>query len=93
MARKKTDEEIDLTSNRQIAFRAPDAVHGALKMIQGRLEMVSFRVDGKQPSGQDVLIWLLCELYMDGPDKWPGRIEKAYARFVEFESKNTSEQH
>jgi len=91
MARKKTDDENDLTGNRQLAFRAPDSVHGALKMIVGRLEMGSFRFNGKQPSGQDVLIWLLCEMYMDGPDKWPGRIENAYARFVEFESEFGSE--
>ena len=74
--------------DRQIAFRAPDIVHGGLKEIIGRLERISYRVDGKPTSGQDILNWLVGELYMEGPEKWPKRIAEAHKKFVEFAEQN-----
>lgn len=87
MARKKTGAVID-APDRQLAFRAPDIVHGGLKEIIGRLEKVSYRVDGAPVSGQDILNWLIGELYMDGPDKWAKRITDAHRRFVDFANQN-----
>ncbi len=87
MAKKKSGAVID-APDRQIAFRAPDIVHGGLKEIVGRLERNSFRIDQKPPSGQDILNWLIGELYMSGPDNWPKRIEFAHSQFVKFCDQN-----
>ena len=87
MARKRTTAVID-GQDRQLAFRAPDIVHGSLKEIVGRLEKVSYRVDGKPVSGQEILNWLIGELYMEGPDKWANRVTTAHKRFVDFASQN-----
>lgn len=87
MARKKGGVILD-APDRQLAFRAPDVVHGGLKEIVGRLEKKSFRIEGKPPSGQDILNWLIGELYMEGPDKWADRVTEAHGRFNEFTSQN-----
>jgi hypothetical protein len=88
MARKKAESVAEMPTERVLAFRAPDVVHGALKQIVGRLEMASCRVDGKNPSGQDVLNWMIGELYMQGPDKWAERIESAHTSYQAFTSQN-----
>jgi hypothetical protein len=87
MARKKSAATIE-APDRQIAFRAPDVVHGGLKEIVGRLERNSFRIDQKPPSGQDLLNWIIADLYMQGPENWPKRIETAHAQFVKFCDQN-----
>jgi hypothetical protein len=87
MAKKKGAPVMD-APDRQLAFRAPDIVHGGLKEIVGRLEKISYRVDGKPASGQDILNWLIGELYMDGPEKWPGRVTAANRRYVDFANQN-----
>jgi hypothetical protein len=87
MARKKSGVVID-APDRQIAFRAPDVVHGGLKEILGRLERTSFRIGSKPPSGQDLMNWLIGDLYMQGPENWPKRIESAHAQFVKFCDQN-----
>ena len=88
MARKKSPDVIDSGAGRIVSFRAPDAIHGAIKQIVGKLEMASVKVDGKAPSGQDVLTWLISDLYMEGPDKWPKRINDAHKRYVDLVSQN-----
>ena len=87
MARKKTEDEIDSSDNRIVSFRAPDAIHGALKKIVAHLEMTSIRFDGKQPSGQDLMIWLISDIYMGGEDNWPERIADAYKQYAKFKDK------
>ena len=88
MARKKAVDVIDSGAGRIVSFRAPDVIHGAIKQIAGKLEMASVKVDGKPPSGQDILTWLVSDLYMDGPDKWPKRVVDAHKRYVDLVSQN-----
>lgn len=88
MARKKAVDVIDNGPGRIVSFRAPDVIHGAIKQIAGKLEMASVKVDGKAPSGQDILTWLVSDLYMDGPDKWPKRVTDAHKRYVDLVSQN-----
>lgn len=88
MARKKAADVIDSGPGRIVSFRAPDVIHGAIKQIAGKLEMASVKVDGKAPSGQDIMTWLVSDLYMDGPDKWPKRVMDAHKRYVDLVSQN-----
>jgi hypothetical protein len=87
VARKKTGAFLE-APDRQIAFRAPDVVHGGLKEIIGRLERNSFRIGQKPPSGQDLLNWIIADLYMQGPENWAKRVESAHAQFVKFCDQN-----
>lgn len=90
MARKSTTmtKSTDVQYDRQMSFRAPAVVQGALKQIVGRLEMVDFQIDGKQPTNQDILNWLVGELYAEGPSNWPERVTKAHDRFKQFTELN-----
>ncbi len=91
MARKKSATNASETIERVISFRAPDSVHGALKMIVGRLEMTQCKIDDHVPYERDVLTWLLCDLYMDDQEKWPERLRKAHASYIEFQKKIRSQ--
>lgn len=84
MARKQADLNIKQTEDRAIMFRAPNQIHGALKKIVGELEMNDFRIDGRVPFERDIMIWLLGELYMEGPEKWGQRLAKASIRYKEM---------
>jgi len=75
-------------SDRAIAFRAPATIHGALKQITGKLEMDDYQLDGRVPYERDILVWLVGELYMEGPEKWADRLSKAAGRFKELASQN-----
>lgn len=81
-ARKKEAEKPPL--DRAIAFRAPNQVHGALKKITGQLEMTNTIIDDHIPYERDIITWMIGEMYLDGPDKWPERIKLAHDRYVQF---------
>lgn len=84
----KQSKQSKASSDRAIAFRAPTEIHGALKQITGKLEMGNFHIDGRVPFERDVLVWLVGELYMEGPEKWAERLQKASSRFKELASTN-----
>lgn len=85
---KKTTLQPKSIADRAIAFKAPTAIHGALKQITGKLEMSNIHVDGRVPFERDILVWLVGELYMEGPEKWAERLQKASSRFKELASTN-----
>jgi hypothetical protein len=70
--------------DRAIAFRAPSQIHGALKQITGMLEMKEICIDGRIPYERDVLMWLVGELYMEGPEKWGERLARSSEKFKEL---------
>lgn len=80
----KQSKQSKASSDRAIAFRAPTEIHGALKQITGKLEMGNFHIDGRVPFERDVLVWLVGELYMEGPEKWGDRLAKAASRFKQL---------
>lgn len=82
-SKKKPVEDKD-SKDRAIAFRAPKEIHGALKQITGRLEMADIKIDGRTPFERDIMIWLVGELWMDGPDKWAPRLNEAFKRFKQI---------
>lgn len=87
MARKqaiKAEPQLE----RVVSFRAPDRVHGALKQIVGRLEMMQNEIGGRVPYERDVLSWLVGELFMEGPTAWASRMEQAHKRYQDFMSQN-----
>lgn len=86
--KKKAVDVIEAGAGRIVSFRAPDVIHGAIKQIVGKLEMTSLKIDGKSPSGQDIMTWLVGELYMDGPDRWSKRVDDAHKRYVDMISQN-----
>jgi len=69
---------------RTITFRAPSKVHGAIKQITGRLEMDNVQIAGRVPFERDVMVWLLGELYADGPEKWKERLIEAERKFTKL---------
>ena len=87
MARKQA-VKAEPQAERVVSFRAPDRVHGALKQIVGRLEMMQNEVGGRVPYERDVLAWLVGELFMEGPANWATRIEKSHKQYQEFMSQN-----
>ena len=88
MARKQAVEVIESGPGRIVSFRAPDIIHGAIKQIIGKLEMTSLKIDGKSPSGQDVLTWLVADLYRTGPDQWAKRVDECHKKYVDLLSQN-----
>ena len=87
MARKqavKAEPQLE----RVVSFRAPDRVHGALKQIVGRLEMMQNEIGGRVPYERDVLSWLVGELFMEGPTAWATRMGQAHKRYQDFMSQN-----
>jgi hypothetical protein len=40
------------------------------------------------PYERDILVWLVGELYMEGPEKWADRLSKAAGRFKQLASQN-----
>ena len=83
-AKPKADSKAEPPKDRAIAFRAPDEIHGALKQITGWLEMSKTQFDGRIPFERDVLMWLVSDLWMDGPDKWASRFTKAHDNHKKF---------
>ena len=88
MARKTAAKLEPKQLERVVSFRAPDTIHGALKQITGKLEMSQCKVGGRVPYERDILNWLVADLYMQGPENWPKRIETAHAQFVKFCDQN-----
>ena len=86
MARKSSVKEAP--SERVVSFRAPERVHGALKQIVGRLEMMENQIGGRVPFERDILNWLVGELFMEGQDKWAERLEKSQKQYKAFNSQN-----
>lgn len=80
----KTKAGLPATKDRTLGFRAPDEVHGALKQIAGRLEMSKTEIGGRVPYERDILIWLVSDLWMEGPDKWANRLARAHDHFKEL---------
>lgn len=60
----------------------------ALKQITGKLEMGNYCIDGRVPFERDILMWLVGELYMEGPEKWGDRLTKASDKFKNLVSTN-----
>jgi hypothetical protein len=88
MARKRPAVVVESGPGRIVSFRAPDTIHGAIKQIVGKLEMGSLKIDGKSPSGQDVLTWLVADLYTAGDDQWAKRVDEAHRRYLDLVSRN-----
>lgn len=83
-ARRTAAPKAESVQDRAISFRAPDEVHGALKQIAGRLEMSKTQIDGRVPYERDILVWLVSDLWMDGPEKWASRLAKAHDNYKQF---------
>jgi hypothetical protein len=83
-SKRAAKPKAEAKADRAIAFRAPDEIHGALKQIAGRLEMSKIQIDGRVPYERDILIWLVSDLWMEGPEKWASRLTKAHDNHKKF---------
>ena len=70
MAKKTATAIAEPEVNRAITFRAPDQIHGQLKIIAAHLEMAKVRVDGHMVYERDVLIYLINDFFKKGSEHW-----------------------